>query len=830
MYQLEQNRNQLNPEQMLMLNHLKSQYAAAQQQNLASNQQFTNVNSNDQLKNNSFILNPQHANRSLHLNSQGNLFGPSSSFLNCSLDQLPKDLENVQPITMTQDDNALQDLNTLLSRHDIVEDLRISDDDKGSLDHIFSFTNSNSKHPSFFHEQNFTHPIHSKIALNELNDDSNSSNSSESSTFLDRIKLDSSLTNGDNKLSSQSLMADNSKDKVDKDELLKTTLLLPVTDDEVLASKLNIKMNAQQILNECKSYGVNGIQTNSFLRPRRLINNRKKLYFQSEDNIESSNSDEDQDEIDDTLPNGSLGPDSIYLRNHHIDSKKTKLNPSTPSVLLETKKDAQSSHLQYFCLSHPISVVRGLGNVLKLDLGLFSTKSLVEVDSEHQVEVRKQRLQSSNENWDIHGKIKNVWKCESSRSYTTLVKYAQYQAHSFQEAIKEEKSSNSNENDLNILKNQNLCKQINNSRRKDSLDSATGNLFSPGLTVNTTKKSFKTIKFGTNVDLSDENKWKIQIQELAKLPAFMRVISSGNMLSHIGYKVYGVNTIQMYLKVPGCRTPGHQENNNFCSLNINIGPGDCEWFGVDEKYWPIIEELCEKNDVDYLNGSWWPNLEDLSEANIPVYRFLQKPGDLVWVNAGCIHWVQSVGWCNHISWNVGPLVYLQYKLAIERYEWNKLKFYKSIVPMVHLSWNMARNIKIQDRRLYEYIRYVLMQSLKQCQLAINYIENCGCEMKFQARQLDEPAHYCYDCECEVFNILFVSEQAAIEQGNKKTDKIGMAVQHVVHCQACARKRSHLLENFVILNQYNMEDLKNIFDQFQLYVQSVSSINSPASPI
>jgi hypothetical protein len=237
-------------------------------------------------------------------------------------------------------------------------------------------------------------------------------------------------------------MADNSKDKVDKDELLKTTLLLPVTDDEVLASKLNIKMNAQQILNECKSYGVNGIQTNSFLRPRRLINNRKKLYFQSEDNIESSNSDEDQDEIDDTLPNGSLGPDSIYLRNHHIDSKKTKLNPSTPSVLLETKKDAQSSHLQYFCLSHPISVVRGLGNVLKLDLGLFSTKSLVEVDSEHQVEVRKQRLQSSNENWDIHGKIKNVWKCESSRSFTTLVKYAQYQAHSFQEAIKEEKSSN----------------------------------------------------------------------------------------------------------------------------------------------------------------------------------------------------------------------------------------------------------------------------------------------------------------------------------------------------------------------------------------------------
>jgi len=31
------------------------------------------------------------------------------------------------------------------------------------------------------------------------------------------------------------------------------------------------------------------------------------------------------------------------------------------------------------------------------------------------------------------------------------------------------------------------------------------------------------IRFGTNVDLSDEKKWKMQMQELAKLPAFTRV-------------------------------------------------------------------------------------------------------------------------------------------------------------------------------------------------------------------------------------------------------------------------------------------------------------------
>lgn len=59
--------------------------------------------------------------------------------------------------------------------------------------------------------------------------------------------------------------------------------------------------------------------------------------------------------------------------------------------------------------------------------------------------------------------------------------------------------------------------------------------------------------------------------------------------------------------------------------------------------------------MDYLTGSWWPVLEDLYNANIPVYRFIQRPGDLVWINAGAVHWVQAVGWCNNIAWNVGPL-------------------------------------------------------------------------------------------------------------------------------------------------------------------------------
>jgi histone demethylase len=52
----------------------------------------------------------------------------------------------------------------------------------------------------------------------------------------------------------------------------------------------------------------------------------------------------------------------------------------------------------------------------------------------------------------------------------------------------------------------------------------------------------------------------------------------------------------------------------------------------------------------------------------------------------------------------------------------------------------------------------------------------------------------------VFDILFV-----IEQDRK----------YVVHCQDCARKISTVFEGFIILNQYRLEELCEIYDRFQL---------------
>uniref|UniRef100_A0A665V317 [histone H3]-trimethyl-L-lysine(27) demethylase n=1 Tax=Echeneis naucrates TaxID=173247 RepID=A0A665V317_ECHNA len=506
-------------------------------------------------------------------------------------------------------------------------------------------------------------------------------------------------------------------------------------------SSFSIYPSSNEVLKACRNLGKNGLSTSSIL-------------------------------LDKCPPPRPPRPPSPPL-------PKDKLNPPTPSIYLENKRDAFFPPLHQFCTNaaNPVTVIRGLAGALKLDLGLFSTKTLVEANPDHLVEVRTQLAQPTDENWDPSGSRK-MWRCESSRSHTTIIKYAQYQASSFQESLREE-----------------------NEKKKDAMRRRKG--------------PFKHIKFGTNIDLSDEKKWKQQLQELAKLPAFARVVSAGNLLSHVGHTILGMNTVQLYMKVPGSRTPGHQENNNFCSVNINIGPGDCEWFAVPEPYWGVINNFCEVNNINFLMGSWWPNLEDLYATNVPVYRFIQRPGDLVWLNTGTIHWVQAIGWCNNIAWNVGPLTAHQYKLAVERYEWNKLQSVKSIVPMIHLSWNMARNIKVSDHKLFEMIKYCLLRTLKQCQMQRELLLAAGKELVWHGRTQNEPAHYCSICEVEVFDLLFVTS----ESNSRKT--------YVVHCQDCARRGSANLENFVVLEQYKIEDLMQVYDQFTLV--SIQTARTP-SPI
>ena len=60
------------------------------------------------------------------------------------------------------------------------------------------------------------------------------------------------------------------------------------------------------------------------------------------------------------------------------------------------------------------------------------------------------------------------------------------------------------------------------------------------------------IDFGTNLDLSDERVWGEELEELNKLPHWMRVTDPSNLLTHVGQKVLGI-----------CHTFSSKQNNTF---------------------------------------------------------------------------------------------------------------------------------------------------------------------------------------------------------------------------------------------------------------------------
>lgn len=62
--------------------------------------------------------------------------------------------------------------------------------------------------------------------------------------------------------------------------------------------------------------------------------------------------------------------------------------------------------------------------------------------------------------------------------------------------------------------------------------------------------------------------------------------------------------------------------------------------------------------------------------------------------------MSSLGMLWDLLWSAA----YQYQLALERYEWNEVKNVKSIVPMIHVSWNVARTVKISDPDLFKMIK------------------------------------------------------------------------------------------------------------------------------
>jgi len=466
------------------------------------------------------------------------------------------------------------------------------------------------------------------------------------------------------------------------------------------------------------------------------------------------------------------GKNEHHLPTNEKITDKARLFPKTPIVYINSQKEAHSEKLFKYCnnAATPVVIIRGICNALGLDLKQFTTRTLVEKQPKHGCEVRTQIAQVPEINRDPNTKILQ-WHTQSTKSVSTVGTYAKYQVQSYM-ATKDRKRKY--EYDENVV-------EMN-----------------------------KMIKFGTNVDLSSTI-WTDQINEINKLPEWLRLSHSDNPLSQVGYKILGMNTVQLYMKVLGSRTPGHQENLNMPAVNINIGPEDTEWFCTPEKYWVDICRLCKKHGIDYLSGSWWPDLKELEVAGIPVMRLTQRPGDVVWLNSGTVHWVQATGWCNNVAWNVGPFNEYQYVQGIERYEFNKITRFQSLIPMLHLTFQIAKRLaKTKIEAGYRLcLRHCMQRTLWRLKADLCRYQKNGLRIVYQPRDSEHaPPNYCEVCDVELFCVLFVKLKP-------DKDDNGADLPLNTFCETCSIGQCapgvDLSAVWIVLRQFNLEQLGQIYD-------------------
>lgn len=196
-----------------------------------------------------------------------------------------------------------------------------------------------------------------------------------------------------------------------------------------------------------------------------------------------------------------------------------------------------------------------------------------------------------------------------------------------------------------------------------------------------TKDKEGMIKFGVNLDI---DKWSEQIDELVgKLPEELMCCSPKDSLQYVRQLIHGVTQPQIYLKVKGSWTGGHEENLRFRAVNINHGPSSSEWNCVGSSNWSLLREAVrDVYDVDiYKNeGLWFADVDFCLGRKIPIIWFNQREGDLVLLGPGLEHWVRAFGKATQTAWNFGTIDKLQFEEAIKRMNTNYfIKFKVSFI-------------------------------------------------------------------------------------------------------------------------------------------------------
>lgn len=359
------------------------------------------------------------------------------------------------------------------------------------------------------------------------------------------------------------------------------------------------------------------------------------------------------------------------------------------------------------------------------------------------------------------------------------------------------------------------------------------------LAVNLTKKTIPlpdddrglkgalTIAFGSNIDIENRKYangdyiFAEQRENVKKFPSFILPDFNYSLLDYCGTYMSGINTPQVYMKVPGVRTAAHLENGCLASINLNLGPGSSIWCSIPLEFTGKFQELIKRKiglmDAEYeryFDYGFWPNEEELLKEGIPLQKFEQKPGAMVYVGVGTYHWVQANEFTIQVSWNVAPPSHRQLSWLAISHDHYLAHQHPPLIPLEALCWGLAEadaerrhEAPDMDAKMRRVAKTMLMRSLANCQSQLMFVENA--ELPVNMLEPSRRPERCSECRNWTFN-MFLREKSEPRVVRNRVHEPS------IYCLACAKALDKLTDpDFEVHQRFEIGKLVEWYDAFSL---------------
>ena len=280
------------------------------------------------------------------------------------------------------------------------------------------------------------------------------------------------------------------------------------------------------------------------------------------------------------------------------------------------------------------------------------------------------------------------------------------------------------------------------------------------------------VAFGVNLDIGE---WPRQMDEFqAKLPTCISYGSPDDLLRYSRLHVNGMTLPQIYLKTTGCWTGAHQENLAFTAININHGPGLCQWWSLCPDFnLQLREDILKRQRFDPLKSEtlWWPDENYLMMQGYKAYYGIQLPDDLVYVGPATLHWVKSLSATVNSAWNFGGKTIRQFRSAFERDRLNKEMQFESLIQIHTLALDLLNHEMLTTP--IELVRYLSEKLKAKFETEANEMSLSGlkCSGVFPGHQIRR----CEECKEEIIYAYTTCDSCSSG-----------------YCIPCAKKHSHVI--------------------------------------